>query len=42
MDIAFKYGRGLERPFPGVQLEEKGKQTFSSAFWEALLLDGFL
>ena len=43
MDIALKHWRGLERPFRGVQHEEKKKQTFSSTFWEAaLLLDGFL
>ena len=43
MDIALKHWRGLERPFLGVQHEEKEKQTFSSTFWEAaLLLGGFL
>ena len=43
MGIALKYWRGLERPFLGVEHEEKEKQTFSSTFWEeALLPDGFL
>ena len=40
MDIALKCQRGLERPFFGIQREEKEEQTFSSTSREeALLLD---
>ena len=42
MDIALKYWRGLERPFLGVQHEEREKHTFSSKFWEAPLVDSCL
>ena len=39
----FKWRLNLERPFPGIQHEEKRCKVFSSAIGEeARLLDGFL